>query len=128
MAEFFKASRDIISKGIESLKTIKEDKIEYKRYEKRIKSLPDDYRFVFEKITEYMWSYSGSLDGYDMVAIHEGLIELFESGAAEGKKVLEVTGEDVAAFSDELLKNAETYTGKRREKLNREISKKLGGM
>lgn len=128
MAEFFKASRDIMSKGIDSLKTIKQDKFEYKQYEKRVKALPEDYRFVFEKITDYMWNYSGSSDGYDMVAIHEGLLELFESGAAEGKKVLEVTGKDVAAFCDELLRNARTYIGDRREKLNNEIKKKLGEM
>ncbi|HAX53738.1 MAG TPA: hypothetical protein DCX82_17695, partial [Lachnospiraceae bacterium] len=28
---------------------------------------------------------------------------------AEGKSVLDITGEDVAAFCDELLRNAKTY-------------------
>ena len=48
-------------------------------------------------------------------------MELFESGISNGKKVLEVTGDDVAAFCDELLLNCKTYTENRREKLNREI-------
>ncbi|MPM78645.1 hypothetical protein SDC9_125656 [bioreactor metagenome] len=61
-----------------------------------------------------------------MMKIHYDLIELFESGAAEGRHVLEITGYDVAAFCDELLRSASTYTENRREALNRDILKKLG--
>lgn len=60
-----------------------------------------------------------------MLEVHNDLIDLFEEGAAEGKEVLEVTGEDVAAFAEELLKNTKTYTENTREKLNRDIAKKL---
>ena len=48
----------------------------------------------------------------DMLPIFTDLLDLFETGAAEGKHVLAVTGEDVAAFCDELLQNAKTWTGK----------------
>ncbi len=51
---------------------------------------------------------------------------LFETGAAEGKRVLEITGEDVAGFCDEVLRNARTYTENRRADLNRDIMNKLG--
>ena len=61
-----------------------------------------------------------------MMKIHYDLIELFEAGAAEGKPVLEITGEDVAAFCDELLRSTSTYTENWREALNRDIQKKLG--
>lgn len=117
---------ETIKKGLESLKTIKKDKREYREYLERVKALPEDYRFVFEKITHYMWSLFGGGDGYDMIAIHADLLELFESGAAEKKPILEITGEDVAAFCDELLRNAKTYTENQRQKLNRVIAKKLG--
>ena len=40
--------------------------------------------------------------------------------------MLDITGEDVAAFSDELLLHAKTYTVGRREALNRDIIKKVG--
>lgn len=125
MADIFKIAFETIEKGFDSLKNIKRDKREYKEYEARVKALPADYRMVYEKMAEYMWSYSGGGDGYDMVAIQAGLLELFETNAAEGKQVLDVTGEDVAAFSDELLRNAKTYTENRREKLNRDIMKKI---
>ena len=63
--------------------------------------------------------------GYDMMEVQYGLLERFEEGAAEGKGVLEVTGEDVAAFVDELLKNTRTYTDDWRKQLNRKIKNKI---
>jgi len=108
-----------------NVKKILESKREYKEEMAKIEALPEDYQYVFKKIQEYMWMFATG-NGYDMMKIHYDLIELFESGAAEGKGVLDVTGEDVAAFCDELLRSAETYTENRRDKLNHDILKKLG--
>ena len=102
------------------------DKKEYKMMMARVEAMPEDYQFVFKKIQQYMWSFAAG-DGYDMLKIHYELIDLFETGVAEGKRVLEITGEDVAAFCDELLRNTKTYTENWREKLNRDIREKLGG-
>lgn len=101
------------------------DKKEYRQMMARVKALPNDYRYVYDKIQKYMWNYAAG-SGYDMLKVQYDLIDLFEAGAAEGKRVLEVTGEDVAAFCDELLKNAKTYTEEWRKKLNSDIMKKLG--
>lgn len=116
---------DIIAEGLESLKNIKKDKAEYRAYLARIEALPDDYKFVYSKITNYMWGLSGGGDGYDMIKLQADLLELFESGAANGKNVLQITGEDVAAFADELLKSVKTYTENWRDKLNREVKKQV---
>ena len=64
--------------------------------------------------------------GYDIMEVHNGLIDLFELSAANGKKVLEVTGDDVATFCEELMKNCKTYTENWHDKLNREIHEKIG--
>jgi DNA-binding ferritin-like protein (Dps family) len=109
-----------------NIKKIAESKREYKRQMARVESLPKDYQFVFGEIQKHMWCFAGG-DGMDMLGIHYDLIDLFESGAAEGKRVLEITGEDVAAFCDELLKNTRTYTEDWRTKLNKSVAKKLGG-
>ena len=101
-------------------------KREYKKQMARVNSLPEEYGYVFRKIQEYMWRFvSGA--GYDMLKVQYELIDLFEEGAADGKAVLAVTGKDVAAFVDELLKNTKTYTQDWREELNRKIQNKVGG-
>ena len=100
-------------------------KREYKQQMARVAAFPEDYQYVFKKIQNYMWMFAAG-SGYDMMKIHYDLIDLFEAGIADGKKVLDITGEDVAAFCDELMRNAETYTENWREKFNRDIWKKLG--
>ena len=108
-----------------NIKKIIESKREYKQQMARVEALPKDYQYVFKKIQSHMWMFAAG-SGYDMMKIHYDLIELLEAGAAEGKPVLEITGEDVAAFCDELLRSARTYTEDWREALNRDILKKLG--
>ncbi len=110
---------------IKILKKLVGEKKEYRQMMARVKALPLDYQFVFDKIQHYMWSYVAG-DGYDMLTIQYELIDLLEEGAASGKHVLEITGEDVAAFCDELLRNAKTYVAKWREALNRDVMAKLG--
>lgn len=100
-------------------------KREYKQQMARVELLPKDYQYVFKKIQGHMWMFAAG-SGFDMMKLHYDLIELFEEGAANGKQVLEITGEDVAAFCDELLRSASTYTENWRETLNRDIMKKLG--
>ncbi|HCC00639.1 MAG TPA: cytoplasmic protein [Ruminococcaceae bacterium] len=108
----------------EYVKKMMEEKREYKQMQARVKALPKEYKFVFNKIQHYMWNYAvGS--GMDIMRIFTSLLELFETGVAEGKHVLEITGEDVAAFCDELLRNVKTYTAAWHESLNRDIMKKL---
>lgn len=75
-----------------------ESKKEYKAFMKKVNSLPKDYVFVFKKIQKYMWNF-----GYGFGEEIINLYELFEASSAEGKHVLDVTGEDVAAFADELM-------------------------
>ena len=75
-----------------------ESKKEYKAFMKKVNALPKDYEFVFKKIQKYMWNF-----GYGFGEEIINLYELFEASAAEGKHVLDVTGEDVAAFADELM-------------------------
>ncbi len=108
-----------------NFKRIAREKREFNQKQERAKALPEDYAYVYHKIQHYMWGHSGG-SGMDMMPILADLLDLFETGAAEGKRVLDITGEDVAAFCDELLRNAKTWTGNQRESLNRDIMNKLG--
>lgn len=107
-----------------NIKKMIQSKREYKQHMARVEALPKDYQYVFKKIQSHMWMFAAG-SGYDMMKVHYDLIELFEAGAADGKQVLEITGEDVASFCDELLRSARTYTENWREALNRDIQKKF---
>jgi DNA-binding ferritin-like protein (Dps family) len=98
-----------------------DDKKEWRAMEKRAKALPHDYQVVYEEIKKYMWKSTGisTIDPF------RTLIDLFEESAANGKKVLDITGDDVAAFCDELVKGEKTYFEDLRKKLNKNVAEKL---
>lgn len=103
------------------------DKKHWKRMEARAAALPSDYRSVYGAIKSYLWRFASG-DGSDVVRILDDVLALFEDGAAEGKAVLEATGEDVAAFCDERLQGANPYDSfldQWRTALNQDVKKKL---
>lgn len=104
------------------IKKIIGDKKEYREQMARVEALPEDYRYVYNKIQSYMWSFSGG-SGMDMLKTQYDIIDLFETGAAEGKHVLEVTGEDVADFCDELMRSNKLWTDGIRNRLNSKMNK-----
>ena len=104
------------------LKKIIGDKKEWKEMEARAKALPKDYRIAYNEIKQYIWMSSG----LGAIDIFKGLLDLFEEGAANGKKVLEITGDNVAEFCDELLKGEKTYFEEWREKINKNVARKIG--
>jgi len=98
------------------------DKKEWIAMEKRAKALPRDYQVAYGEIKKYMWA---SL-GLETTDVFKGLLELFEEGVANGTQVLEIIGDDVASFCDELVRGEKTYFEKLRKKLNRNIAEKIG--
>ena len=104
------------------MQSIREDKKEYREQMARVAKLPKDYRFVYEKIQSYMWGFAGGT-GMDMLKTQYELIDLFEAGAAQNKHVLHITGEDVAAFCDGLMRDNRLWIDHQRKKLNQEMSK-----
>lgn len=111
-----------MSKILDTIIGSVEDKKEWRAIEKRAKALPHDYRIAYNEIKHYLWKSSGitTIDAFRV------LIDLFEESAANGRQVLEITGDDVAAFCDELVRGEKTYFEDLRKKLNRGIAKKLG--
>ena len=100
-----------------------DDKREWRAMEARAKSLPSEYRNAYKAIQKYMWTAGGPTDWKDSSRIFVGILELFEEGAAEGKKVTDLMGEDVAAFCDDLVKDEKTWKDKYRKKLNDTIGR-----
>jgi DNA-binding ferritin-like protein (Dps family) len=63
-----------------------------------------------------------------MVDVFDGILELFEEGAAARRPVLEITGPDVAAFAINVLNETRvaTWTGRMADRLNSEVHRRLG--
>ena len=99
-----------------------DDKREWREMENRAKALPREYHNAYKAIQKYLWTAGGGpTDWKDSNRIFVGILELFEEGAAEGKKVTELTGEDVASFCDDLVKGENTWKDQYRKKLNDSI-------
>ena len=101
-----------------------ENKKEYKNQMARAEALPEDYGFVFMKIQTYIGE-RVSGDGSDIIEVQDSLLDLFESSVAEGKHVLDVTGEDVAGFADAFVLDVKQWTDIYRGRLNRAVNDKV---
>ena len=105
-----------------NIQKILQKKKEYKEQKKRMEALPEEYRYVLQRIQKRLWIFAGG-DEDAMVELQNKLVDLFQDGAAQGKGVLEVTGEDVAGFVDGLLE--QTTANHWRNQLNQEILEKI---
>ena len=92
----------------------------------RVKALPQDYQIVYKEIQNYLFKVGPVelTDGTDFLStdLLSGIIDLFEEGAALGKGVLEVTGSDVAAFCDDLIKDSKTFADILQESVDQEVN------
>ena len=74
-----------------------------------------------------MWRVTAG-DGVDIVAILNDVLAEFETAAAQNKPALEITGEDVAAYCDDHLGEAnpyDRYLQKWRTSLNQDVKRQL---
>ncbi|GGU35601.1 DUF1048 domain-containing protein [Nocardioides albus] len=98
------------------------DKKAWKRMEARAAELPADYRTVYSEMKSYMWRFTAG-DGMDIVAILRDILDLFETEAAAGRSVIEVTGTDLAAFCDARLPENNVYQETLRATLDKVVVK-----
>ena len=104
-----------------------EGKKKWRAHMARVNALPKDYQIVYKEIQNYLFKVGpvGLTDGTDFLSgdLLSGIIDLFEEGAALGKDVLEVTGRDVAAFCDDLIKDEKTFADILQESIAQEVNK-----
>ncbi|BAC15276.1 DUF1048 domain-containing protein [Oceanobacillus iheyensis] len=106
------------------IQDIIEGKKEWRAHKARVKALPKDYQIVYKEIQKYLFKV-GPVELTDGIGLLSGIIDLFEKGAHMGKDVLEVTGEDVAAFCDELIKDSKTYADLYQESVNQTVNEAM---
>jgi DNA-binding ferritin-like protein (Dps family) len=119
------ASRSPVVKFLDLVIGSREQKRQWRAHVRRVKALPADYRLVMKQIEKFLWNYAAD---EQMMSVLEGILELFEEGAAEGRPVLDVTGQDVAEFALNTLAATQvnTWTGKKADELNAAVRKALG--
>ncbi|MEU6201855.1 DUF1048 domain-containing protein [Streptomyces sp. NPDC047061] len=89
------------------IQDIIEGKKQWRAHMARVKALPPDYQIVYKEMQKYFFKIGpvGLSDG----TLLPGIVDFFEEGVAAGKGVLELIGNDVAAFCDGLVKDSRTY-------------------
>lgn len=107
-----------------NLQEIIEGKKEWRAHVARVKALPKDYQIVYKEIQKYLYKV-GPVELTDGIGLLSGIIDLFEEGAAEKRGVLEVTGSDVAAFCDDLIKDSKTYDDIYQEAADEKVNKAM---
>ncbi len=106
------------------IQEIIQGKKEWRAHLARVKALPQDYQIVYKEIQKYLFKI-GPVEITEGTGLLSGIIDLFEEGAALGKGVLEVTGSDVAAFCDDLIKDQKTYAEIYQESVDQEVNKAM---
>ncbi len=107
-----------------SIQDIIEGKKEWRAHVARVKALPQDYQIVYKEMQKYLFKV-GPVELTDGTGLLSGIVDLFEEGVASGKGVLEVTGSDVAAFCDDLIKDSKTYADVYQESVDQEVYKAI---
>ncbi|MFG3437249.1 DUF1048 domain-containing protein [Nonomuraea sp. NPDC047897] len=99
------------------IRDIIEGKQQWRAHMARVKALPPDYQVVYKEIQRYLFKV-GPIDLLDGRLL-PGILDFFEEGVAADRKVLELIGDDVAAFCDDLIKDSRTYADIYQESIGR---------
>jgi len=104
-------------------KKMRQEKLEYRQYRKRVNALPADLRQAMRALEKYLWNWAKDGSMYDLL---EDILELFEGAAADGLSVKEVIGDDIVTFADDLLSENQdkTWLDTQRRKLRKKAFKK----
>lgn len=100
---------------------------QWRAFEVRAKKLPADFQSVWMQINANLWQRT-DFTGRNIMPLLEGVLELFEEAAAEGRRVEDVLGGDIKGFCAALAgeQGAKTYRDRWRDQLNASILRKLG--
>ncbi|WP_328340758.1 DUF1048 domain-containing protein [Micromonospora sp. NBC_00421] len=99
---------------------------EWKAFEGRAQALPADYRAAWGQIVAHLSPY-GSFTGRNLTPIADAALGLLEEAAADGQRIDEVLGDDIAGFTSALAggAGARSYRDRWRRQLNRNVARKL---
>jgi DNA-binding ferritin-like protein (Dps family) len=97
------------------IRDVIEGKRQWRAHMARVRALPPDYQIVYKEMQRYFFKV-GPVDLLDGTLL-AGILDFFEEGVVAGRGVLELVGDDVAAFCDDLVKDSRTYADVYQESL-----------
>ena len=99
---------------------------EWKAFEARAATLPDDYQAAWKQVKGCLFPY-GDFTGRNLMPILDAALGLLEEASADGQSIHEVLGDDIPGFCAALAggEGARTYRDRWREQLNRNVARKL---
>lgn len=100
---------------------------QWKSLDARAGKLPKDFQQAYAQITAELWQRAGA-SGIDILAMLDGVLELFEDASASNRSALDVLGNDIKGFCSELAADAggKSYRDRWRNRLNNTVLRKLG--
>lgn len=100
---------------------------EMKGFELRASRLPADAQAAWEKIRQNLMACS-DFSGRSIMPILDDVLGLLEESVMDGRPVQAVLGDDLEGFCSALASEAgvRSYRDKWRQKLNRDVARKLG--
>lgn len=107
-------------------KRVYTDKAEYREQMAGLKKLPREYQVVYKEIQNFLWEFTAG-DGMDMLTTMYELLAFFEEGASNHVPVLELVGEDVGEFAENMLHEiqAKTRINELKRKMNERVAKEI---
>lgn len=91
------------------IQDIIEAKKQWRAHMARVRALPPDYQIVYKEMQRYLFKVGPA--EVSEGGLLSGIVDFFEEGVAAGKGVLELIGDDVAAFCDDLVTGSRTCAG-----------------
>ena len=100
---------------------------QWKQQDARIRRLPRDYQQVWAQLGAELWQRS-DFSGRKILAVLDGVLNLFEETSASGRSAQEALGADIKDFCAELAGDigTKTYRDRWRDQLNRSVMRRLG--
>ncbi|GAB3467375.1 DUF1048 domain-containing protein [Actinophytocola sediminis] len=99
---------------------------QWQAFEVRAAALPADFQAAWVEIKGQLLAHT-DFTGRGLMPILDGVLGLLEETAADGQRVHEVLGEDIAGFCAGLVGNegGRSYRDRWRAQLNRNVARKL---
>ena len=96
-------------------------------FEARAQALPTEYQAAWEEIKIHLFPYA-NVSGRNLMPILDGALGLLEETAADGQRIEDVLGADIAGFCAALAggEGARSYRDRWRAQVNRNVARKLG--